>query len=955
MGTRTESNIVMSKANRSRSADSDPEEPGEVFRNSLNALPMAVAALSGDGTILAINDAWENWVQPFSGEAISTDVGSSFLDACETAAALGNQSAARIAHSLHIAVAGSPIETTIEYNVADGGEIRRFRTMVKSSGNVIVVTHLDISESMAGRERISFQSSLLNAVGQSVVAVDIDGRVTFWNEASENMLGWKSDEALGRHFIDLGIIDDSDDALAIVARVKSGKCWSGEHWTQHKSGRRFCVYSTITPLFDDGEVVAIIDVSTDTSELRRAEAEAERLSALVESSNDAINGATLDGTITSWNLGAERLYGYSAEEAVGSSVAMLSPQEDNGADVKLRQRLRAGDSVVGHEVRGLRKDGTILDVALTFSPVYDAYQNLVGSSAIARDITEIKRLRATAELERDRLTVAQEVAHVGSVEVDMVSGQRWWSDEYFRIHGLPVGTVATEELWLSLIHPEDSGRVALMWQALEGGGPPLEIIHRIVRPNQEVRWVHIRATAERDDNGRLLKLVETAVDITDRKRAEEALEKLAFTDPLTGLANRARLTECIEVALVEAEVNGGQVGILFLDVDRFKVINDAMGHSAGDDLLKQIADRLRGAVRPSDTLARFAGDEFVIVCGQISEAGARKLADRIQSAVRAPFTLDDREVFANLSVGIAMSSEEDTAESLLHNADTAMYRCKESVLDEPLVFKERMHQRGMTRLDVESQLPRAVERGELRVHYQPILDVKSLRPVGMEALLRWQHPAYGLLAPAEFIPIAEETGQIVPIGAWVLAEALQQAQRWRTELATAKDWRISINLSARQLQDPALVDTVRDAIANAGIDASAVELEITESVLMKDADHSLGALIRLRELGVGLSIDDFGTGYSSLGYLKRFPVTSLKIDRSFIDGLNGSDVHADSIVEAITGLASALHLDFVAEGVETDEQLKEVSRLDARLAQGYLWAKPLPPCQIPGWLAEHPA
>ncbi|MET3919513.1 diguanylate cyclase (GGDEF)-like protein/PAS domain S-box-containing protein [Arthrobacter sp. UYEF20] len=675
---------------------------------------------------------------------------------------------------------------------------------------------------------------------------------------------------------------------------------------------------------------------------------------MVESSNDAINGATLDGIITSWNIGAELMYGYTAAEATGRSVSMLTPPDAAGADVALRDRLRTGEPVIAQEVPAVRKDGTIFDVALTFSPVYDAGGTMIGSCAIARDITEVRRLRAAAELDRDRLIAAQEMAHVGSAEINMVTGHRWWSDEYFRINGLPLDTVPTEELWLSLIHPQDRQRVEQHWRQLESGGPPVEVIHRIIRPDGELRWVHLRATAEHDADNKVLKLVETGVDITDRKVAEEALERLAYQDPLTGLANRARLTERIDEALGEVERYGGQVAVLFLDVDRFKLINDAMGHAAGDSLLVQLADRLRGTVRPGDVLARFAGDEFVIVCCDISEEGAQQLGKRIQRSMQAPFTLLGREVFANVSVGISLSRVGDAAESLLHNADAAMYRSKEGLLSAPVVFDEAMHQRAQMRLNVESLLPRAIERNELRVFYQPILDVQSMRPVGFEALVRWQHPEYGLILPNDFIPVAEETGLIVPIGAWVLAEAIQQAQHWRSNIPGAQDWRISVNLSARQLQDPGLLATVREAIVAAGIAPSAVELEITESVLMRDADHSLATLTRLRDLGVGLSIDDFGTGYSSLGYLRRFPVTALKIDQSFIDGLGGGDVHADSIVEAITGLARALDLDVVAEGVETTEQMRQLFRLDATPAQGYLWAKPLPADEVPDWLAGHP-
>lgn len=678
-----------------------------------------------------------------------------------------------------------------------------------------------------------------------------------------------------------------------------------------------------------------------------------RLAALVESSKDAINGADLNGIITSWNAGAEELYGYSAEEAIGRSIEMLTPLNAGGEAKALRAGLAEGKGVTGQQTVARHRDGSLIEVCLTLSPVFDAHGRVIGSSGIARNITETQQRRASAEHERDRLTFAQEIAHVGSVEVNLITGHRWWSDEYFRIHGLPVTPSPTEELWHSVLHPEDRERVQQVWQELESGGPPLKLIHRILRPSGEVRWVHTRAAAEHND-GVLVRLLETAVDITERKQAEEALERLAFQDPLTGLANRTLLTNCIELALKEAAGAGTQVGVLFLDVNRFKVVNDGLGHAAGDSLLVQLAARLRSAVRPLDTLARFAGDEFVIVCSGLGSDEAHDLAGRIAAEVQVPFDLLGQELFVSVSIGIALSSCGDTAESLLHQADAAMYFAKDAGKVDGVVFDESMLRRAEARLDIGSQLPRAIERGELEVYYQPILDVGSQAPVAFEALLRWKHPKHGLVSPCDFIPVAEETGLIVPIGGWVLVNALTQAQHWRSQVPGASALRIAVNLSARQLQDPGLFDTVAGAIARAGIDPSAVELEITESALMNDVESSMATLTRLRSLGVGLSVDDFGTGYSSLSYLRRFPVTTLKIDSSFVEGLDGRDVHAQPIVAAITMMAIALGMDVVAEGVETLNQLRELERLEVRSAQGYLWAEPMPAGKVAPWLSNRP-
>ncbi|WP_298254904.1 bifunctional diguanylate cyclase/phosphodiesterase [uncultured Arthrobacter sp.] len=675
-----------------------------------------------------------------------------------------------------------------------------------------------------------------------------------------------------------------------------------------------------------------------------------RLAALVEASRDAINGTDRDGIITSWNTGAERIYGYSAEQAIGSSFEMLTAGDSGGAGRALRSRIAEGGGLSGAPVVARRRDGSLVEISLTVSPVFGSDGTVIGASAIARELTDVEQQRADAIHERDRLTFAQEIAHVGSVEVNMVTGHRWWSDEYFRIHGLPLDAIPTEELWHSVLHPEDREMVRRVWGELESGGPPLKLVHRIMRPNGEVRWVHTRAAAEHSD-GVLIRLLETVVDITERKLADEALERLAFQDPLTGLANRALLANCIDVALEDAAGSGTRVGVLFLDVNRFKVVNDGLGHAAGDSLLVQLAARLRGAVRPSDTLARFAGDEFVIVCGGMGLDDAHELAGRIAATVQAPFDLLGQELFVTVSIGIALSSGDDTAASLLHQADAAMYVAKETERIDGVVFDESMHRRAEVRLDIGSQLPRALERGELEIYYQPIVGVADQRPVGVEALLRWRHPKHGLVSPCEFVPIAEETGLIVPIGRWVLVQALAQAQRWRADVPGAAGLRIAVNLSARQLVDPDLCASVADAIGRAGIDPSAVELEITESTLMKNVERSMATLTQLRGLGVGLSVDDFGTGYSSLSYLSRFPVTTLKVDRSFVEELDGRDEHARPIIAAVTMMAAALGLDVVAEGVETPNQLEQLDALDVGSAQGFLWAEPLRVDDVVPWLS----
>jgi diguanylate cyclase (GGDEF)-like protein len=439
------------------------------------------------------------------------------------------------------------------------------------------------------------------------------------------------------------------------------------------------------------------------------------------------------------------------------------------------------------------------------------------------------------------------------------------------------------------------------------------------------------------------------------RSAEAAQRHQALHDPVTGLPNRLLLSDRIDQSLARADRGAGLVVVVFLDVDRFKLINDGMGHAAGDALLVQLGLRLKKVVRRSDTLARFGGDEFVIVYDDVLPGEVGRLGDRIATAMAKPFELDGREVVVTVSTGIAVATPGDVAETLLRNADAAMYQAKESGRNGSVVFDDAMHQLAAVRLDSEADLRHAQERGELRVHYQPIVDIVTENPVGIEALVRWEHPARGLVGPGDFIPMAEESGLIVPIGAWVLTQALVQAQYWRTHIPGAEHLFVTINLSARQLLDPGLTQVVADAIDGAAIPAEAVHLEITESVVMNDVERSVKTLAALRSLGVRLAVDDFGTGYSSLSYLKRLPVNTLKIDQSFIDGLGGLDPHDSSIVHAIISLARALDLDVIAEGVETAAQLSELRHLGAGLAQGYLWSRPLPPEDLRHWLTREAA
>ena len=425
------------------------------------------------------------------------------------------------------------------------------------------------------------------------------------------------------------------------------------------------------------------------------------------------------------------------------------------------------------------------------------------------------------------------------------------------------------------------------------------------------------------------------------KRLEQ-LTKQAFRDPLTNLPNRALFMDRLSHGLTRAQRRHEHLAVLFLDLDRFKVVNDTLGHAVGDQLLVEVSRRLTSALRPGDTVARLGGDEFGILLEDVADAEtAETVALRVEESLSKPYRFEGREVFVTASIGIALSSAKlGLPEEILRDADLAMYHAKAKGKARHEVFDGSMSAPALDRMDLEMDLRSAISRHEFRLHYQPILRLDTGRITEVEALIRWQHEKRGLLQPDEFIGLTEETGLIVPIGQWVLSEACKQARVWQVEYPTTPPLVMSVNLSAKQFQNPKLVEEITQALDESGLAPSCLKLEITESTVMQDAPVTLAKLNELKELGVRLAIDDFGTGYSSLCYLKRFPVDTLKIDRSFVKGLS-PDGGDNAIVRAVVTVAKSLNMDVTAEGVETEGQLAELKALGCDRGQGFLFARPV--------------
>lgn len=432
-------------------------------------------------------------------------------------------------------------------------------------------------------------------------------------------------------------------------------------------------------------------------------------------------------------------------------------------------------------------------------------------------------------------------------------------------------------------------------------------------------------------------------DVTERRAAEERLFHEATHDALTGLPNRTQFRTFLQEAIDQSKLKRTEFAVLFLDLDRFKVINDGLGHVVGDKLLVSISERLRACVRPGDIVSRFGGDEFTILLKNIPNPSVvTEVAERLQRELTIPFKIDGYEVFTSASIGIILSDENHgNPESFLRDADTAMYRAKETGKARYEIFDNAMHVRNVNLLQMENDLRRAIDRKEFVIYYQPIINLNNKQIIEFEALLRWNHPERGLVPPNEFIPVAEETGLIVPLGEWTMGEACRQVYEWQQTFPLFKDLCISVNLSIKQLMNPTLTDQVVNILTRTKLDAKYLKLEVTETMVMENADLALNILSELCALGVLVSTDDFGTGYSSLSYLHHFPFERLKIDRSFI-GRMDTEAKSEEIVRTILTLAENLHLEVVAEGIENDHQFEQLRKLGCHFGQGYLFSKPVP-------------
>ena len=552
-----------------------------------------------------------------------------------------------------------------------------------------------------------------------------------------------------------------------------------------------------------------------------------------------------------------------------------------------------------------------------------------------------------------RLAAAQRIARMGNWEWDIEENKIYLSDELCEIIGCDCNNNSwSYEALLDIVHPEDKEYVVMSIDAARTNITPFSIEYRLLLADGNVCSVINQAEVSVNEMGNAVKIFGMIQDITDRKQADEKIRYLAYYDGLTDLPNRSLFSEHLNQALRHAQRYEKRVATLFIDLDRFKQINDTLGHSGGDAVLRMVASRLRLCVRSSDSmsrlgpdsspdsLSRFGGDEFTVLLTELQQAeDAAVVAQRIQAELEKPFEVEGHEFIITSSIGIAIyPNDGEDAEALVKNADAAVHFAKTEGRNNYQFYTASMNVSSLERFKLEADLRKALERKELVLFYQPQVDLQTGQIVGAEALIRWEHPERGLLCPMDFIPLAEETGLILPIGDWVLSAACAQQKAWQT--AGFGHLRVAVNLSIQQLRQKSFMQTLSDTLHAAGIDASYLELELTESKIMQKAEESITLLNDIKQTGITLAVDDFGTGYSSLSYLKRFPLDVLKIDRSFIaDVVN--DLDSAAIAKAIIAMATSLNLKVIAEGVETEEQLAFLRQHGCDEMQGYLFSKPV--------------
>jgi len=667
--------------------------------------------------------------------------------------------------------------------------------------------------------------------------------------------------------------------------------------------------------------------------LRKSES---RLKQLIDSTLDAVVTVDRGGRAIEWNPQAEAIFGMTAREVLGRPL----PPDIMPAIAGTQQRRV--------EALGRRANGEQFPVEITIDPVGSGSEQTF--TAFIRDISERRRAQEELERREQRFRAIVEKSWSGVVLLDQSLAFSYAGASTERLLGYGEADLLGASI-LGFVHPRERQTARQLFaDLLEAPNREFQGELRFLHKNGT--WVWLEGFAQNLlHEPSVGAIVVNYRDITQRKATEKQLEYQAYYDALTGLPNRLLFRDRVFTAIAQAQRNRRALAVMYLDLDHFKLVNDGLGHSVGDKLLTQVAERLAAAVRASDTISRLGGDEFTLLLNDVGNSDAvAGVARKILQSLARPFRVDGHELFVTASIGISLFPNDGAdVEILLKSADSAMYRAKELGRNQAQLFTASMNERYVRRLAIEQSLHHALERRELELHYQPVYDRARRRAVSVEALIRWNHPTRGLVMPGDFIPLAEETGLIVPIGEWVVREVCAQLRRWHD--AGLGALKAAINISAPQLQQPAFTRTVADTLQRNGLEPSSLQIEITESVAVQNIDLILQVLQELRQLGVGIAIDDFGTGQSSLLYLKRFPIDTVKIDQTFVRDVTTDD-SAAAIVSYVISLAHTLRFEVVAEGVETEEQYQFLRLNACDRLQGFLFSPARPASEIEALIAH---
>ncbi|HYM49038.1 MAG TPA: PAS domain S-box protein [Candidatus Limnocylindrales bacterium] len=793
--------------------------------------------------------------------------------------------------------------------------------------------------------------SIFDSALDAVVTMDAQGRITDWNAMAERIFGWSRSEAVGRlvaetimperhvtaHRRGLELFLETGTAPALNQRL--------ELEARHRDGHEFPIELSISATAS-GSGYVFSAFARDLTERRRDEEAVRRLAAIVECSTDAIISTDLEGKLLSWNAAAERLYGYTAEEVLGKSIALIDGPESADQTAVNIERVKQGLTVDQQDTVRRRKDGSLVDVSISMAPLTDGHGRIIAITGMTRDVSATKRAGRALRASEERYRRIVETAFEGVWMIDAHAMTTFVNRQMADMLGYTVEEVIGRQVHDFL---DADGRALFadtQQLRLEGVSAQHEV--RYLRKDGSYAWALVGVSPNFDATGTYVGALAMVTDITERRLAEEARLYQSRHDALTGLPNRVLLSEQLTEALEAAAANHTSVALLVMDLDQFKEVNDTFGHHAGDRLLEQVGPRLTAHLNDPSVVARLGGDEFAVLLPGADAAEAIELASTVLEELDRPFEVEGQQLDVAASIGVAIFPEDgDNAEAILRRADIALFVAKRS-RGTAVSYAPEYEKQGANGLALMADLRVAIQSAQLCLHYQPLVSLRDRSLVGVEALVRWNHPERGMLFPNDFIPFAEKTRLIRPLTRWVLLTALLASRGWA---AAGHAVPVAVNISARDLLDPQFPEAVAALLKDAEVAPSSLRLEITEGVIMAEPESAIETLGQLKALGVRLAVDDFGTGYSSLAYLHRLPVDEIKIDKSFVSRMAGAANRAN-IVRAAVDLGHSLRLETVAEGVEDGRTWDLLTALGCDTAQGYYISRGIPGDDLLSWLAR---